>query len=51
MKYISDFLTAEQIQALSGFIPRTREEYQRFTQLAYNLKLNTKIPLTVHIEP
>ena len=51
MKSISDFMTAEELTALADFIPQNREEYQQFNQLSYNLKLNTKVPFTVHIEP
>ena len=51
MKFISDFLTADEMKSLAGFVPKNREEYQRFNQLSYNLKLNTKVPFTVHIEP
>lgn len=52
MKYaINDFMTAEHLKALSDFAPTTREEYQKYNQIAYNLKLNTRIPTTVHIEP
>ncbi len=48
---INGFMTAEEVKALAKFVPGTREEYQKYNQLAYNLKLNTALPTTVHIEP
>ena len=47
---ISDFLTADFFAKLSSFSPSTREEYLAHMQLVYNLKLNTKFPLVVHVE-
>ncbi|MCK0070486.1 radical SAM protein [Kordiimonas laminariae] len=51
MKALSDFMDADEIRGLSSFVPNTREEYIKFSQLSYNLKLNTEVPMTVHIEP
>ncbi|MBU4315985.1 MAG: radical SAM protein [Proteobacteria bacterium] len=48
---IYDFLTTDNFRYWMEFIPKNREEYQKITQIAYNFKLNTKIPTTVHIEP
>jgi radical SAM protein with 4Fe4S-binding SPASM domain len=47
---ISDFLTVDRLSALDAFIPKNRPEYLEYSQAAYNLKLNSKTPTTVHIE-
>jgi radical SAM protein with 4Fe4S-binding SPASM domain len=47
---LNGFITAEQMRALAEFVPTNREEYLKYNQLAYNLKLNTALPTTVHIE-
>ena len=48
---IHDFLTTQDMYDLARFIPKNREEYLQQAQIAYNLKLNTTVPSTVHIEP
>ena len=48
---IADFLAADDCQQLIDFIPSTREEFLQHMQLVYNLKLHTRFPLIVHIEP
>ncbi len=50
-KQINDFLTVPALRELASFSPRNRDEYRHFNQIAYNLKLNTSVPTTVHIEP
>lgn len=49
-KKLSDFLTADDFNALRRFIPATRDEFHRHMQTIYNLKLETEFPLVVHIE-
>lgn len=51
MKEINNVLAAFEFRDLAEFVPKTREEYQNINQIAYNLKLNTLLPTTVHIEP
>jgi len=48
---INDFLTTSDFIGFRDFIPRNRDEYLQYAQIAYNLKLNTSVPTTVHIEP
>lgn len=47
---ISAFLTARELYELSRFIPKTRDDYLKYMQVVYNLKLSTPFPLIVHIE-
>ena len=51
MKKLSEMLAAHEYRELAGFRSSNRREYIDFNQIAYNLKLNTHIPTTVHIEP
>lgn len=47
---LTDFLTPQDFLAWCHHIPRDREQYQQHLQVAYNLKLNTLVPTSVHIE-
>ncbi|MED7678343.1 radical SAM protein [Rhodobacteraceae bacterium IMCC15231] len=51
LKKLNELLSADEFRELSDKVPSNREEYQQINQIAYNLKLNTKLPTTVHIEP
>ncbi|MAH84581.1 MAG: hypothetical protein CBB68_09650 [Rhodospirillaceae bacterium TMED8] len=51
MKKIKNVLAAHEFRDLAAFVPKSRNEYQEINQIAYNLKLNTQLPTTVHIEP
>jgi len=51
MKSINNMFAAYELRELADFTPKIRQEYLDFNQIAYNLKLNTRVPTTVHIEP
>jgi radical SAM protein with 4Fe4S-binding SPASM domain len=42
---------AYELRELAAFSPKNRQEYLDINQIAYNLKINTRVPTTVHIEP
>jgi len=51
MKSINNMFAAYELRELADFTPKIRQEYLDFNQIAYNLKLNTRVPTTLHIEP
>ena len=51
MKSINNMFAAYELRDLAKITPKIREEYLDLNQIAYNLKLNTRVPTTVHIEP
>ncbi|HEY9078884.1 radical SAM/SPASM domain-containing protein [Magnetovibrio sp.] len=51
MKSINNMFAAYELRELAAFTPKNRQEYLDINQTAYNLKLNTRVPTTVHIEP
>ena len=51
MKSINNMFAAYELRDLAVITPKSRQEYLDINQTAYNLKLNTRVPTTVHIEP
>ena len=51
MKSIQNMFAAYELRDLATVTAKNRQEYLDANQIAYNLKLNTGAPTTVHIEP